>query len=699
MAMEAWHQVPGIDMLFNNRERHPEQFGNIRSVKELGSVANQLGRKRTLSETYGGSGWELSFADMKVNGDWEYVLGVNFMNQHLSYQTITGDRKHDYPQSFSAHEPWWNEYKSLAGYFARLSVALTSGEQISHILVLEPTSTAWMYTGGNNQHDEFRRIDSDFRDLLERLEYGQVEYDLGSEDIIRRHGSVNNGCLIVGQRSYDIVIIPGSMENLGADIAEKLETMLQQGGDLIVTAQLPAYIDGEPTDRCTGWSKNFGNNLLLLKGNIGSEINELLTNRKFVLIESSGGKFLHQRRELSDGQLLFMVNTDSNTESVSSWNMPGIDVVKPDPFTGKYLSYPCVQSDNSVSFSVKLPPSGSLLLFVANKEIREKGMPELSFNGEKTELPLTDFHVGRVKENVMPIDYCVLRCESVHDDTCYYYNAEQKVFREYGYAGNPWSSSIQFKSEFMDANTFGRGTGFSAVYLFNTDSLPVGTPLKMALEHPEYYSVTFNDHELKPVKGEYWLEEDIGIFDLTGLVVNGENRFRIRVEPMDIRCEIAPVILTGEFSLKPAASGWTVTAPEQLSTGSWRSQGYPFYSGFVDYTATLDYSATSGDVRLIPGKWEGTLARVLVNGKEAGQIYMPDDMVRIDPLLVKGPNEVTFRVYGSLKNILGPHHGSPHPGDVNPSDFRRAPEKMPPGQEYDLRDYGLFEPFRIEVKE
>ena len=61
---------------------------------------------------------------MKRLGDWEYVLGINVMNQHLSFGTITGARKYDYPQSFSYHEPWWNHYGVLAAYFARLSLAL-----------------------------------------------------------------------------------------------------------------------------------------------------------------------------------------------------------------------------------------------------------------------------------------------------------------------------------------------------------------------------------------------------------------------------------------------------------------------------------------------------------------------------------------------------------------------------------------------
>ena len=52
--------VPAIDMLFNQfDETNPQaQFGNIRAVKELRSAANQTGCNRTLSETYGGGGWD-----------------------------------------------------------------------------------------------------------------------------------------------------------------------------------------------------------------------------------------------------------------------------------------------------------------------------------------------------------------------------------------------------------------------------------------------------------------------------------------------------------------------------------------------------------------------------------------------------------------------------------------------------------------
>ena len=187
MAMYAWHQRPAIDNLMNQySEGVHGQFGNTRTVKELATVANQMGRKRTLCETYGAAGWELRFEDMKRIGDWLYVTGVNTLNEHLSYITIRGSRKRDHPQSFSYHEPWWNEYHVMADHFTRLSLVLSSGEQINRVLLLEPTTSAWMYQGT----DKLEPLGNQFQDMINQLERVQAEYDIGCEDIMGRHGSV-----------------------------------------------------------------------------------------------------------------------------------------------------------------------------------------------------------------------------------------------------------------------------------------------------------------------------------------------------------------------------------------------------------------------------------------------------------------------------------------------------------------------------
>ena len=76
------------------------------------------------------------------------MLGVNTLDEHLSYITLRGARKRDHPAvvllpravvgGLSRHRPSTSRGSRCA---------LSQGEQVNRILVLEPTTTAWMYQG------------------------------------------------------------------------------------------------------------------------------------------------------------------------------------------------------------------------------------------------------------------------------------------------------------------------------------------------------------------------------------------------------------------------------------------------------------------------------------------------------------------------------------------------------------------------
>ena len=172
-----------------------------------------------------------TFTDMKRNGDWEYALGVNLMNQHLTYFTLAGARKYDYPPTFDYHEPWWNDYKYLNDHYARLSLALSSGRQINDILVLEPTTSAWLYDSYAKPNQKYAEIGQAFQTFVTKLEKNQVEYDLGSENIIKDLGSVSKGKLVVGQAAYSRVVIPPMTENLDLATFKLLEKFVSGGGN------------------------------------------------------------------------------------------------------------------------------------------------------------------------------------------------------------------------------------------------------------------------------------------------------------------------------------------------------------------------------------------------------------------------------------------------------------------------------------
>jgi len=164
---------------------------------------------------------------------------------------------------------------------------------------------------------------------------------------------------------------------------------------------------------------------------------------------------------------------------------------------------------------------------------------------------------------------------------------------------------------------------------------------------------------------------------------------------MSVHCELAPVFVKGNFSLKPDEQGWTIVKPEKLETGSWFDQVYPFYHHIVSYSKPFRVESKAGRYKIVLGSWHGTVAGVKVNGKEAGVIYHQPYELDVTDMIGEGENIITVNVVGSLKNLLGPHHNVTMRGIVTPWSFKFAPEVQPPGEEYDVLDYGLMEDFKL----
>ncbi len=165
--------------------------------------------------------------------------------------SLSGDRKFDYPQSFGPYAPYWKQYHYQNDYFGRLSVALSSGKQKNRILILEPTTTAWMYFSPdtNRVNKRFNEINPSFRSMLSLLEQNQIEYDLGSEHIIRDYGKISGKTFYVNKCSYDLVIVPDVMDNLEQSTYTLLKKYVSNGGRVLQIGEGVKYIAAEPSDK------------------------------------------------------------------------------------------------------------------------------------------------------------------------------------------------------------------------------------------------------------------------------------------------------------------------------------------------------------------------------------------------------------------------------------------------------------------
>ena len=711
MALSAWQQRPGIDTLMNRYAEHTHaQFGNVRAVREISSLANQLGRKRTLCEVYGAGGWDLRFEDMKRIGDWLAVLGINTFDEHLSYITLRGARKRDHPQSFSYHEPWWDAYHVIARYLTRLSLALAHGEQIHRILVLEPTTTAWMYNAGAHASTQLDQIGNQFAQFLTSLEQQQVEYDLGCEDVLARHGSVHDQLLRVGQRDYEIVVLPPHTENLNAPTAELLATFLRRGGTVLAVDSRPDRVNGARSDTARDLAKHPGWRTLTADQLIPSLVPPS-DRAPLTLTRAPGdqGILLHQRRQFADGQLLFLVNTSIEHHTTGSLQALAGAVEQWDLLTGDIRDYPWFITSSGLQSNFDLPPSGSLLLFLPHASRKKPFAPrpqlEVSLPASKT------FEIRRLGPNVLTLDYVTITAGTETLSNAYFYAASQFAFRKNGMERNPWDSAVQFGDELI-SRTFPPDSGFTATYQFTiADAVPPN--LEAVVERPDLYTITCNGNPVVASPGRWWLDRAFGRISLERFARTGLNQLTLKAAPFRIEHELESIYLLGAFTLRPTDQGFTI-APDhpitlnQASTTTdhqthqdnampgWNRQGHPFYAQGVSYLQSFEIKKKRDAYRVALGAWQGSVARVLVNQKPAGHIFAPPWDLDVTSHVRRGHNTVEVQVVGTLKNTLGPHHGNPGVGSAWPSMFHQGPALgPPPGREYHTLSYGLFEPFTL----
>ena len=702
-----WHQMPGVDMLGNKLDTAGlgGQFGNDRAVRELRSAANQAGRKRTLSETYGGAGWELNFEEQKRLVDWECVLGVNFVNQHLSYYSLNGVRKFDYPPSFSYHEPWWEDYKLMGDYIGRVSMAMATGEQINKTLVLQPTTTAWMYFSRKEKNPKINEIRNGFKNFVYRLEQQHVEYDLGSENVIKTLGSVNGNQLTVGQRNYSLVVIPAEMENINKSTLKILTEYLKNGGKVLAFNSTISRIDGGKSEALKQLVDKYQKQWTNVNKPENTEALAMLNHSDFKMTDKTqNGMLYHQRRILDDGQLLFVVNSHKKKEAIAEVAVRGKYVMLFDLVSGKEYNYPAELKNGMLTFPVQLSPAGSALFVISNKKLN--GLNE--FKPIKTQKRIAakeKVSVKRESDNILVVNYLDLKTKNSYKKDTYFMDALIGLFIENGIKlGNPWQHKIQYKKNYLELDSlFTEESGFDVDYNFEiNDNLSERSmkTIRAVVERPELWQVSINGQKVSPLQDEYWIEKDFPVFKVGQFLKKGKNKLTLKAPRMHILAETMPVYLLGDFLVTPGLKGFEISEGNINEMGSWQKLGLPFYSQKVAYSQKFNINKKAGyryNVQL--KQWNGSVADIFVNGKAAGLIAWQPNSLDVTQFLNEGENEITVKVIGSLKNTFGFFYHDNTAWIHGPHSWNSAPKKIPSAKEYFLMDYGLFEPFELmEVK-
>jgi hypothetical protein len=547
-----------------------------------------------------------------------------------------------------------------------------------------------MYQGSDTA---LKALGDSFFNLLMALEAEQIEFDLGCEDIMARHGAVEDGKLVIGERSYDQVIVPPLTENLDSPTWALLKKYAAAGGQVILcqplgTSQIrqdgnPLAADSTPG----GWRRI---EAVALPGLLRTES----ANRGFAIHREKGGTLFHMRRQLADGELLFLVNTSIEAPSRGTLLTSKHGIEAWDLESGQTRSYHFRRtSAGQCEASFDLPPCGSLLLFLS--EETRPSAPEHRPAWREI-APDRTVETRRVDPNVLVLDYVDVTAGGETRTNVYFYAANQFVFQKNGLERNPWDSAVQFKDEFI-AKSFPAESGFEVAYRFKVqDRVPAS--LSIVLERADLYSITCNGQAVRPSPDAWWLDKSFARLEISQLAHVGENVVVLRAKPFSIYHEVEPAYILGDFILNSGGHGFVIAPSAGLQLGPWNEQGHPFYSGNVGYRQVFTLEQLpAGEFVVALNAWRGSVAKVLVNGRLAGYVGHAPWECSVTPLLRKGENTVEVVVVGTLKNTLGPHHGKPGLGTAWPGMFQRGPASgPPPGEDYHTVGYGLFQPFALK---
>jgi len=654
MPHYEYMHIPGVDKLGRNIEQ-------VITIKQVDSVAQQLGKPRTLCEAYGCVGQAFSFAGRKWIGDWLYVLGVNLLNPHLSLYSMRGERKRDYPANLFYQQPWWRYNRLIADYFARLSYALTQGERVVDILVIHPMSSAWIAYSPRGAQG-VKDLDRALVTLSDHLLSLHRDYHFGDESLMARHGSVRDVRLLIGQIGYRVVIVPPGI-TLASTTVELLHQFAQAGGKIIAIEPLPMLIDGREQGEVLPKGTHIISNEREALARI---LNTLLPPD--VQIADAPQVWYHHRRT-STQEIYFLVNTHRSEGTTTTVRVRADGAPQEwDPLTGESTPLPHERSKESgyLEMTLHFPPTGSHLLVVDRNA--HVSSPDTSAHASRQvvqEIRLgSDWAYHREDPNALVLDYCRYRIGDAE-----------------------WSPVTPVWKAHNAIVGAGLGQRFVLEFTFDVLELPK-SKVELVLERPERFDIRVNGQHISALNKGYWRDISFRRMDICKVIRGGKNLIEIE-GTVRLDTELENCYIIGDFGVTSQPCGRTkemmgqrfsafadrfqiVRERETLHSGDLVAQGYPFFAGILWLSQEIELPPlNSHTCSLMLNDLQAVLAEVRINGQTAGQILWPPHELNITHWLKPGLNRVEIGLVGSLRNLLGPHHKEGGDGPwTGPGDFR-----------------------------
>jgi len=679
--------LPGIDMLCG--------YFEYTTAKQTQSAVHQYGREGMLSELYGVTNWDFDFRGHKLHGDWQAALGVTIRVPHLSWVSMEGEAKRDYPASIHYQSPWWEKYALVEDHFARVNTALTRGKPVVKVGVIHPIESYWLHWGPAEQTALVRNnMDDNFQNLTKWLLFGGIDFDFISEALFPELCTEISAPLKVGAMEYDVILVPGC-ETLRSTTLERLEEFAAAGGRVLFAGDIPTLEDARPSDRAAKLAGVFVEECSaeqpaakaeLVQFNQGALLDALETVRMVELRNETGAltdNLLYNLRQDGDGRWLFIAHgTEPYNKDISKYQDLRIrvagcwKVTLYNTMTGETEEIDHKVVENATEIYRRMYDYDSLLMWLEPAEncrqevcawasgdacgcdTQQQSACSGAFQYAEELQSQPALPAPRILPLPATVPYTLSEPNVLLLDQAEYalndgsWKPVEEILRldddcrvQIGWnsrkiaVAQPWVTP-----EAPIVNT---------VHLrFRIQSEITCEGIQLAMENVERVTLRWNGQPVQNTVTGWYVDKSIKTVALPPLRT-GENVLEADV-PFGERSGVEWSYLLGDFGVEAIGRHTRIVAArKELAFGNIAVQGLPFYGGNLTYHIPVE--TAGGEIRVRSSRYRGAMQEVrLDGGKEIPVIYPPYQAALGAP--APGRHTVDITLYGHRRNGFGPLH-------------------------------------------
>ena len=666
MPLYKYFDIPGIDFLtaemnWRHGRINPEKrffyqwshHGSYVTPLQCTSAAHQAGQNVILAEMYGVSTENLGLRDQKAMFDHFASLGINHRSVHGIFYSLRGRGKRAFPPHVNSYQPYWPKYRMLTDTVARESTFLRAGKPVKDILLLHPIETGFSLFHGQTQdgvrHNEtLRRYDTGFCQTVRAMVGMQFNFELGDEDTIALTGRIENGQFHVGEMAYSTVVLP-DMHYLRASTLALLQQFIAAGGHVVVLGGAPHTLDTGCScgaDALAG--AQFVRSISALKNTLTAAPRRYWFEKR----DDDTGVQILCRQDAGD-LLFFLANGDYSRGAAGKLTVPGSwEAQLFEPLHGSITAAPAVQENGVTRVPVELTEGGSRMLRLRPGKA---AAPVPAAAAVRLAMP-DGWRFARENENAMVLEMFRFARdgEELSELTFPVLSIQEQLLQE-GYHGDlVLETRFRLEKELSGLQLVTERPELQTLLLDGQplDNTPNGSYRCFAFETLPLPALAAGEHTLtvrrhfepmrKPTSSVTSLFEDLGGVMLEAMMLIGDFAVHAAPEPAIEGC----IRLNDDMVLGDED---TVCGDELVC------RGYPFYAGTMLLETTVTLPEHVKNARFCLEGLHAAAAEVFLNGESCGMLAWAPYSAALKNAK-PGKNTLSIRLYGTLRNLLGPWH-------------------------------------------